>query len=359
MWRHTVGAWGYLLVLHLCIVSFEEVLSLRPLTTSPPHIAPTIALQYIPLETCRGHNRLNWWPIKVDLTTCEIWKFTGRSAPFDGTLDPAPTHPVLSFKLSIIIFDFWLQKGLQSSQESSSNYCCTYMPWYDRITHTWEIFFISLNTKVSSSLADPGGVASACPLRVQILSFRHTNLQNVAASGVGTPLWGWRLHGKSWIHHCSCHFISVRVWISLFHSIICLSASMLSRNTFPDLLDIVGNTEIAIALAICLLFYISLIISGHIWLVSGIILSFLEQCFLTAPCFRILGALVWFLDVKVDGSQLCLSGFKFIWCAWTDYLMWEHAEWSFLPQQQITNTYWHIHGANKPNNQTVRAIYIS
>ena len=124
-----------------------------------------------------------------------------------------------------------------------------------------------------------------------------------------------------------------------FHSIICLSASMLSRNTFPDLLDIVGNTEIAIALAICLLFYISLIISGHIWLVSGIILSFLEQCFLTAPCFRILGALVWFLDVKVDGSQLYLCGFKFIWCAWTDYLMWEHAEWSFLPQQQITNTY--------------------
>ena len=37
------------------------------------------------------------------------------------------------------------------------------------------------------------GVPSACtPLRVQILSFDIQNFQNVAASGVGAPLRGWR-----------------------------------------------------------------------------------------------------------------------------------------------------------------------
>ena len=48
------------------------------------------------------------------------------------------------------------------------------------------------------------GVPPACaPLRVQILSFWHTNFRNVAASGVGTPPYevGPPPYGKSWIRH--------------------------------------------------------------------------------------------------------------------------------------------------------------
>ena len=51
-----------------------------------------------------------------------------------------------------------------------------------------------------------GACPAHAPLRFQILSFRHTKFQNVAASGVhAPPTRSTPLYGKSWIRHCLCH----------------------------------------------------------------------------------------------------------------------------------------------------------